>query len=146
MLYYESVGIWWQGRYLSIIEAVSNILLNWIFVKNWGIFGIVLATMISYGIFNLIGGVVLLYKHYFVSYKMQKYFVNQIKYLIITMCVGLATYFVSKQIGVEGILGILLKGLVCVIIPGVIYFLIYFKTEEFKKSLGFVKIIKNGNK
>ena len=146
MLYYESVGIWWQGRYLSIIEAVSNILLNWIFVKNWGIFGIVLATMISYGVFNLIGGVVLLYKHYFVSYKMQKYFVNQIKYLIITMCVGVATYFVSKQIGVEGILGILLKGLVCVIIPGVIYFLIYFKTEEFKKSLGFVKIIKNGNK
>ena len=144
-LYSESVGIWWQGRYLSIIEAVSNILLNWIFVKNWGIFGIVLATMISYGVFNLIGGVVLLYKHYFVSYKMQKYFVNQIKYLIITMCAGVATFFASKQIGMEGFWGILLKGLVCVIIPGVIYFLIYFKTEEFKKALGFVKIIKNGN-
>ena len=145
MLYYESVGIWWQGRYLSIVEAIANLILNWVFVKNFGLFGILLATMISYVIFNFIGGVILLYKYYFKGFNIGKYFIDHAKYLIITICVAVTTYFVTSFVGLEGLLGLILRGIICVIIPGIMYFLIYFKTKEFRKSLKFFRFIKIGN-
>ncbi|MCR5292769.1 MAG: oligosaccharide flippase family protein [Eubacterium sp.] len=139
-LYAESVGIWWQGRYLSVIEAVMNILLNWLFIKFMGLFGIVLATMISYFIFNFIGGAILLYKYYFKNVSIKDYFVQHAIYLFVTCIIAVPTFFVSEMIKVDGIPGLILKALICVFIPGIMYLLIYCRTENFKKAVKLIKL------
>lgn len=134
ILYAESVGIWWQARYLAIVEAVANIALNWLFVRNWGIAGIILATMISYFVLNYIGGAFILYKYYFTKFKISEYFLWQLKYTIVTLIVSVITYFVTAQIGLEGILGLIVKGVVCALVAALMYYLIYFKTRIYKES------------
>ena len=142
-LYAESVGIWWQGRYLAVFEAIANILLNWIFIKNFGLFGIVLATLISYFIFNFIGGAFILYKYYFKHEKISEYFLKEAKYLIITAGICVITYFITSYIPDKGILLFIVKGIVCAIVPFILYVLIYIRSKEFKETVPLLKGLVN---
>ena len=47
---------------------------------------------------------------------------------------------VSEMIKVDGIPGLILKALICVFIPGIMYLLIYCRTENFKKALKLIKL------
>lgn len=140
-LYAESVGLWWQTRYLSVIEAVANLVMNWLFISALGLFGIILATMISYLAFNFIGGAVLLYRYYFKGFRISEYFLLHLKYIIITAGVAVVTWFASSAVPVPGIPGFIIKAAVCLAVPGVLYFLIWFKTREFKEARPFIKVM-----
>ncbi len=145
-LYAESVGIWWQGRYLSVAEAVANLTLNWLFIKFFGLFGIVLATMISYTVFNFIGGAVLLYKYYFTKQSLYVYFKKHILYMAVSALVAGVTLAATWLIPLEGIGGFLIKAAVCAVLPGICYVLIYFKTGEYRQAKPLIKVIlKLGN-
>lgn len=134
-LYSESVGIWWEGRYLSVIEAVANIVLNALFVIWMGVFGIVLATLISYFLFNFIGGAVILQQHYFTDFKLAPYFRAHFRYGLITVFVAAVTYYVTTFVTATGILELIIKAIICMIVPGILYFLCYFKTFDYKDSI-----------
>lgn len=137
-LYSESVGIWWQARYLSVAEAVSNLLLNYIFIKMMGVYGIILATLISYFIFNFVGGAVILYKNYFTDGGIFKYILSHLRYALITGIIAAVTYYVTYKISIDGWVGLILKSLVCILLPAVLYYLAYFKTDEFKDGKKFI--------
>lgn len=137
-LYSESVGVWWQARYLSIAEAVANLVLNYMFITWIGVYGIILATLISYLIFNFIGGAVILFKYYFNEGGFVEYLLLNIKYIVITTVVATATYALTMLVVFSGWLELIIKGLICVVVPGVLYFIIYFKTKEFKNSKGLI--------
>ncbi|MBQ9233717.1 MAG: polysaccharide biosynthesis protein, partial [Lachnospiraceae bacterium] len=134
ILYAEAIGIWWQGRYLSIIEAVANVLMNWIFIRHFGLLGIILSTMISFFLFNFIGGAIIIYIYYFKGCKISGYFMAQLKYLIVTLIVASVTCYATSLLNVNGIIEIIVKGIFCVVIPAVLYFLFYARTEDFKKA------------
>ncbi len=46
-VYVTSAGLWWEGRYRSAAEAASNIVLNIVLGKYFGISGIIVATILS---------------------------------------------------------------------------------------------------
>lgn len=140
-LYAEAAGIWWQARYLSILEAVANLLLNYLLVKCMGLYGIVLATMISYIIFNFIGGGIILFKHYFTQGGLGKYFLTNIKYIAVTGFVAVITYTVVSLVDFNGIVGLILKGLICAVVSMLLYLVIYIKTKEFKNAVPLIKAI-----
>ena len=48
-VYKEAAGIWHQDRFRPLICSIINITLNLIFVQKWGVYGVVLATIISSG-------------------------------------------------------------------------------------------------
>ena len=138
-LYSESVGLWWQARYISIFEALTNIVLNWILIKEMGLYGIILATLISYFVFNFLGGAYILFKHYFKSGGFRQYILSHFLYMFITACLGGLTYFICSMIKQDGFLGLILKGLICVAVPNALYFLLYFKTQKFKDGMRYIK-------
>ena len=45
--YYQAAGLWWHGRYRSIVESLLNIILNLTLGYYFGVTGIVAATIIS---------------------------------------------------------------------------------------------------
>lgn len=137
-LYSESVGVWWQARYLSVAEAVANLIMNYLFIKTMGVYGIILATLISYFVFNFIGGAIILFKYYFTEGGFVEYLLLNLKYIIITAIIAVATYSLTSLLHLNGWLELISKGVICAVVPGILYFIIYFKTKEFRDSKGLI--------
>lgn len=135
-LYSESVGIWWEARYISIAEAAANLIFNWLFIKFLGLSGIILATLISYFAFNFIGGAVILFKKYFSFDDIKDYFLYHIKYSLIAGGISAVAFWGISFIKIEGWGGLIIKGIASVVIVSLMYFMIYYKTRIFKDSIG----------
>lgn len=54
-MYSDAIGLWWENRNRAVIEMIMNILLNFILGKLYGVYGIVLATIIPLVTVNFIG-------------------------------------------------------------------------------------------
>lgn len=140
-LYSESVGIWWQARYISIMEAAANLIMNWLFIKYMGLMGIIIATLISYFIFNFIGGAYILYRNYFTDGGFGKYLLYHLRYGITSALVAIITYFVIAGFELEGIAGFIITLFVCTVVSNMILYLVNFKTKIFSDSKGFIQSV-----
>lgn len=126
--YSAATGLWWENRYRAIAEIFANILLNYIFVKLWGLYGIIAATILPVLLINNTTGLHTLYKYYFKSYSMKGYYIENFCYLCTTVISGLVTYFVCSMV-FEGIIGLILRAILCVIIPNIMLIIFYRKSE-----------------
>lgn len=140
-IYLESNGLWWESRYRSIIEAVLNIALNYILGKWFGVYGIIGATMIALFFVNFCYGTTIVFRYYFKTQKSAPFFLQNAKYALITAGICAITYFACSKLPGYGILWFLVKGVVCCILPNVLYGLIYFRSKEFKAALPLVASI-----
>ncbi len=140
-LYSESAGIWWEARYISVAEAAANLILNWIFVRCMGLTGIILATMISYFVFNFICGAVILFRSYFVEGGFADLMLSHLRYALVTAAVAALTYAVTGFVPLSGIAGLLIKAAICLILPNAVYYLVYFKTKDFEESKPLLKAV-----
>ena len=134
-LYADASGIWWEQRYRSIAETVANIVLNFTLVQIFGINGIIVATLISLFIINFGMGSQLLFKCYFRNGKLMEYFLYHGKYFLITAMACGVTYAVCSLIGLSGIPGLIIKMVICCVIPNVVYLICYFKTKQYGISI-----------
>ena len=134
-VYVSASGIWWQIRYRAIAEAVANIALNWILGKYFGAAGIVAATLISLFFINFCWGSQLIFQHYFTGISPRKYYLYHAFYFGVTAVVAALTWLGCSYILVEGIPGLLIKMVYCAIVPNVLYYLCYFKTDYYKESV-----------
>lgn len=145
-LYGESVGIWWQMRYLSIAEAIMNIVTNWLFIKFWGLHGIIFASILTFFICNYVGGAIILFREYF-SYKGSvQYFVSQLKYTLVTTITAGATYMLVSLMPEMGIPGFMMQCVICAIVPNILLFVLLIPTREFKEGKALVRKVIWGDK
>ena len=140
-LYSESIGIWWQARYISIMEAAANLIMNALFIIYMGLKGIIIATLISYFVFNFIGGAYILYRNYFTDGGFGKYLLYHLRYGITSAIVAAITYFVLAGFKLEGIAGLIIKSCACIILSNAILYLFNYKTKIFSDSKGLIKSI-----
>ena len=133
-IYSDACGLWWENRWRNILEALANLVLNFIFGKLWGVYGIISATLISLFFINFLWGSTIVYKHYFTKIKISEYYLLHLLYASITFVACIISYFVCSAIPLTGILGLATKALVCLIIPNSLYLLCYFKTASFKQA------------
>ena len=143
-MYLDGAGLWHKIRVKAIFEALSNIVLNYFLGKFFGIYGIVLATIITIFIYSIIYSTKILFKNYFINIKVSDYFLYQFKYFIVTAIVAALTYLICSLINTNDILTLVLRAIICVVVPTVLYFIVYRKTKEFENAKVMVKnMIKN---
>ncbi len=140
-LYAESVGLWWQARYLSVVEAIANLVLNYLFIRLMGLKGIIFATMLSYFVFNFGGGAWILFRHYFGKEKIISYFLSHLKYFLVSACIGAVVWAVCSGIPLQGVAGFILRGLICTALPGFLYLLVYRRTRDFADASPMLRIL-----
>ena len=142
-MYSDAVGLWWENRFRAIIESISNLVLNFVLVQIWGIYGIIISTLISLFFVNFIAGSQIVFKHYFKNGKLFEFFALHGKYILVTAIVGVITFFVCRFIKIDGITGLAIKAVICLLVPNILYFLIYCSTKDFKISkqwiIGYIK-------
>ncbi len=138
--YKQAAGIWWEGRFMPIVAASVNLSINIILVQYIGLAGIIISTIISLLFIYFPWGTQILYKHYFkgVGKGTLGHLWMQIRYAITCIVMCTVTYVLCNLLPIAGFGGLFIKFGICIIIPNVIFALIYMRSEEFKASKQFV--------
>lgn len=132
--YTEGAGLWWKGRYIAVAESIANLIMNVLFVRWLGVFGIILATLLSLIIVDNVFGSRIVFDYYFQNGKLGEYWRSQFRYLLVSGIVCAVTYFVCGRIPISGFPGLFIKLMICVLIPVPGYYLIYRKTPVFREA------------
>lgn len=143
-MYLDSNALWWKARKMFVLEATGNLALNIVLCKLIGLKGILLATISTIFIFNLLGRSYILYKEYFGIKNYKEYLKSIVLNIIISLFVCFLCLLISKIIDVKvTIVSMLLKGLVTSVISIVILWMLTHRKEEYiwMKNL-LLKIIK----
>lgn len=141
-VYREAAGLWWEDRFRPIVAAVVNLVLNIILVHIIEMNGVIISTLICSVFINIPWGTSILFKKYF-ERSPKEYFCKIIKYIICTCLMGVITLAICELMPGTGILFLLIKGIVCCIIPNLGFLLMYCHDQEFYEAKELcLKIIK----
>lgn len=135
--YLNGAGLYWELRLWYILEAVGNIVLNYLLGKFFGITGILLATLITIVLFNFISRNHVLFQYYF-KRSIKEFYFQHIFYIIITTIGCVLTYFICSFVSFNGIIGLLSKMAICMVIPNILFLGAYFRTNKFQESVLFI--------
>lgn len=139
-LYSDAYGIFYQLRWKSIFETITNLILNILLGKYFGVMGIVCATIISIFIFSQIIANILIYKNCFPEIKITKYYLLSLLYFVIAIIITVVLFIFCNVITKITLIGFIEKAAICIIGAGILYFLIYSRTSYFKYGVGvFIK-------
>ncbi|MDQ8735936.1 oligosaccharide flippase family protein [Paenibacillus sp. LHD-38] len=138
-------GIFVQDKYIPLIEAAVNLGTAIILVQYFGLAGIFIGTTIS-TLVTFWYAPRLVYEQIF-QMPVWDYFKKYILYGILTIVAcAVTTYICSFLSNENGILSLIGIGMICVIIPNILFTLFFYKTEEFKYLMNFfMKGIKKVN-
>ena len=134
-LYIDANGLYWETRFRAIFEMLANVVLNYILIKRLGVKGAVLSTIFTILFFSFIWGGEIVFKHYFHTGK-GKYYLTHLLYGGVTIGIAVISSFLCHIVQVENNWGDFgLKILICIIVPGGLYYLAYRKNRLFKETI-----------
>lgn len=144
-LFRTSNGLFVQGKYRPVIMAVLNILLSIILVYKMGVFGVLIATVLSRLVTQTWYDPWLVYRNVFKRSVMDYYK----KYLLFVLTIGFSIFVVRFIAGIVVIQNIYLmfafECLLCLCIPNIMVILFWHKTEEYgtckERLISIVKMI-----
>ena len=135
----EAAGIFYEDRFVPLIESAINIIASIILVKILGLIGVFIGTILSSLILFLYSYPIFVYKRLF-NKKYSDFIKNHLKYLIISIFTVVITALVINQINISNLfITLLVNAIICCIVPNLIYILLFFRTEEFKYYLNLLK-------
>lgn len=123
------MGLFWDERYKSILEALLNLALSVFLAQRWGITGIIAGTLISTLALPFWIEPLGLYR-YGLRQRAGEYFGHYLIHLLVTMAAGGLTGLLCTLTG-EGLAGFVLKAALCAVIPNLVYAAAYCRREEF---------------
>ena len=134
--YIQATGLWRELRIYAIAEAVLNISLNYVLGRKYGLNGIIFATIISLLIINILLKSSVLFTRYFKMRHFRKFLLDHFFYALVTTISCIVTYYICINLPVSW-LGIIERGIICVLVPNVLFLGIYRKTRIYKISMRF---------
>ena len=137
----EAAGIFYEDRYVPIVESVINIVASIVFVKMFGLAGVFIGTIISTFILFFYSYPKFVYKPLFKKNYIQ-YLMDYIPYVITAFISVLVTYIVVSKITINNHIAQIIVNLILVsTIPNLIHIAIFFRTKEFKFYIDIAKNI-----
>lgn len=140
----SGTGMWWKLKYSYTVEAIANILLNIVLGKLFGITGVILATILTIFFMNFLWRTIALFQNYFYGKSLKTFLMDHLGWALAITFAAVVTYFLCQQVNVSSVLQIVINGVICMIVPNVILFLLFFKTKQFHEARTFgTKILKH---
>lgn len=133
-------GIFHEDRYVPLAQAIINLAVSIVLVKNIGIIGVFIGTLVSAIAVPFWTTPYFVYKKFF-KMPLKTYFLNYGFYLVVGLVTYIITSFMSGMIPVGNFLTLIFKGFICFTIPNVIYIIIFHRNAEFQYLLGIIKNI-----
>lgn len=134
-LYKDASGMWHEDRFRPLTAALTNLVLNLILVQFIGLYGILISTVLAI----LCVGLPWLTHNLFTIVFEKKYIKTYLKkitvyfFTVVISCV--ITYLTVCFLDVGLIWSLIIRLVICIIIPNAIFFIFFRKTNEFKQSV-----------
>ena len=134
-LYKDASGMWHEDRFRPLIAALTNLVLNLILVQFIGIYGIVISTVLA---ILCVGMPWLLHNLFTVIFEKKQlfgYLRKLLYYCLIVFISCVITYFICSKVNLGLIATLILRAVICVVFPNLIYLVAYHERREYKESL-----------
>lgn len=133
--YKDASGMWHEDRFRPLIAALTNLALNLILVQFIGIYGILISTVLA---ILCVGMPWLLHNLFTVIFEKKHllgYLRKLLYYCLIVFISCIITYFICTKVNLGLIATLILRGVICVVLPNFIYLVAYHERREYKESL-----------
>ncbi|WP_338359639.1 hypothetical protein [Yeosuana marina] len=136
--YKATYGFFNQGKYLVILTALLNLAFSFLLGHYWGLFGILLATALARLITNFWYDPYIIFK-LGLAIPPKIYLKSFFKFLLVLIFTGFITFKVTLLLNFSNLINLIVKLVICLIIPNLMIYLYYKKTNEFE-SMKFIFI------
>ena len=134
-IYINATGIWWQYRIKAMVESLSNLVLNIVLVKYLGLYGVILATVITRLLFGIIWGNEILFKNYFGHKNAIPFYKDHIGYVVLTLISCWLVYIIGVITHADFNNMNIIKLISCVVVPIILFCVCYYRTRLFKELI-----------
>ena len=139
----EAAGVFYEDRYVPIIESVVNIVVSIVLANIIGLAGVFIGTIASNMVLFLFSFPKFVYKK-ILHGKIRDYIKENIEYAIMFAVSFIITYICTQFVKIDNnYLLILIYGVICLLVPNFLFFIFKHKTEEFKYYKNLAKNMKN---
>lgn len=143
--YKDASGIWHEDRFRPLITALTNLILNLIMVQFWGIYGVLLSTVVSTLVVGMPWLLYNLFTTIFKGVSPKDYLNRTIRYVVVVLISCVACYFICDRFRLSDWTTLFVRLIICLVVPNVVYFIAYHNSPEYKQCLQLVNNI-TGNK
>lgn len=134
-VYKDAGGIWHQDRFRPLITAIANLIMNIIMVQFWGLYGIVLSTVLSMLLIGMPWIIYNLFTTLFEKKHCIEYLKKLFSYIIVAVIICVLTAFICSFINFGLICTLIIRAFICISISSVSYVLAFYKTIEYKGAI-----------
>ncbi len=124
-------GLWNKTLIRQILTALINLVLDVILVNKYGIAGIIFASFFATTVVALPLDIHVTCKYVLKRSTIQE-LMKVLLYFMFTIIIGAFTYSICRIFSFGGRVEFLLKSILCLIIPNMIIFILFFRTKPFK--------------
>lgn len=135
VVYKDAAGIWWEDRFRPYVCMVTNVVLNILLVQIIGVSGIILSTVFSL-LISIPWENYTIFKYVF-RRSSRDYYASMAAYTGSMLLGGGVCFWLCGFFG-DGIFAFLLRGVVCVIVPNVIFAALNCRRKEFMDAKAMV--------
>lgn len=128
-IFRDAAGLFQQAKYRPLFATIINVILSVLFVKDYGIHGVVAATVCSQAATYLWFDPIIICKYAF-KRSAKQYFTRNAAYAAVLVIAGAITWFVRSTLQINIILKIGVEMVVCIISILGFFLLIWGRNEE----------------
>ena len=143
-VYKDATGLWHEDRFRPLTTSICNLVLSLLWVKPFGLRGVLLATVFSWvviGIPWILGNV---FSRVFSRRNVTDYLRQIARYAVAACAAAICVVFLCTQIRTVSWGTLIVRSCICVMIPNALFFGLFRKNEQFYPSLLFVERVTKG--
>lgn len=137
-VYKDAGGIWHKDRFRPLITSFVNLSMNLIMVQFWGIYGVLLSTILSTMFVGMPWLIHNLFTTLFDRKLMMPFFKKVIYYTMVAIFSCVLTWKICKYIYLSPVQTLIVRLIICCLIPNAIYVLAYNRKQEFLDTVELV--------
>lgn len=143
-LYKDASGMWHEDRLRPLAAALANLIMNLILVQYIGIYGILLSTVFAIA---FVGEPWLLHNLFTVVFERKKlriYLKKLCGYLAVAFFCCIVCNWGCGLFKCNPVTTLIINGVICVIVPNIILFVVYHNTDDFHACVKLLNKISHG--
>ena len=128
----EAAGIFYEDRFIPLIESLVNLVFSIIFLKFFGLAGVFMGTIMSSMVLHLYSYPKFVYKGV-LKRRYKEYFKMFFGYTCLAIIIILASYFIKEIISTNNVvISTIISVIIAIMIPTCIIIILFRKKDEYK--------------
>lgn len=137
-IYKDAAGLWHEDRFRPLITAVINLILNLLWIKPLGIYGVLLSTILSILVVGMPWVLRNLFTFFFAKEQLWRYIKQILGFTLAAAAAGGVSCLLCQFFTGNLWVSLLVRGMICVIVPNLLFLLLLHRNEQFRPGVQMV--------